>query len=138
MAEALIMRASNTSADIYIDKAQCFKRGMFVDIKPNGFDWGGCANNSKFFIAEFPDYKESDLKKYIAPELDESIIYGTPIVRPREWLLEIDKMPQQFITAWGYKRLIIGSTGLDKDILWPDFKTFLKNQKGNYYETVDL
>ena len=119
MCEALIFARNNTHPDPVKDRRGCYKRGMPVVVFEDKHTWGREESlrawldeyyparewPTHFYLLKFPGVSADRLRYLTEPQYttDSGILLSGQIYRRREWIVEIDLLPQRFRTnliAW--------------------------------------
>lgn len=140
MAEFLIKAIDATHSDSIKDQRGCYKRGDIVDLRPDGWTWGGLellapANGGKFVVLKVTDVTVEQVKQFAINKLGALAHWlmsetsgvdaeGAPIiVRRRRLRFDVDLVPAGV-------RNTLNKTG-QYSTTWTAIKGYLRDKVSN-------
>ena len=104
MCEILVFLGDNTNADPTADRKGCWKRGMPVVVREDGWPWGASEGLPTFAIVKIPGVAAAQAQAFLDAQLEddagvpyfETIPMANParaIYRKRAWKVAIDAVP---------------------------------------------
>lgn len=127
MAELLI-KANNT--------AHGWERGMPVDIKPDGHQWGTRETLPQFALIKFPGVSANKIEKYL-----QQYILNDEVFKRRIWQIRWADLPlaaRNKLSTTGQLIIKVGTYAGTFDYTWTQVKTFFRNLQTGLDETEEL
>jgi hypothetical protein len=153
MAEILVKAVDATHPDPVKDQRGCYKRGMFVAVKPDGWEWGALERLPQFAIIKIPTIPVATVEKYMA-SVSETVWVEMPldfnpaggewkerVTRRRRWQLRWADLPaaaRNKLQDTGQLVIKAGSYGGAYDYTWPQVRGYLRDLVTGLDETGDL
>lgn len=142
MAELLIKNFDTTNPDPVKDRRGCIKKGMVIDIRPDGFRWGSSEGPPNAIILKLPKVDVKDVAKYLEPEYNgtEKDEFGNdqPILyRRRLWRVKLEDLPVASKTALTDKGSLTVAAK-DADCTWDEVKSYIVNLSTGLSETAKV
>lgn len=142
MAELLIKAKSANHENPAKDQSGCYKRGMIVEVRPDGANYGRLETWPSFVIIKIPLVSVDKVNKYMG---EEGYIDGENwvVVRRRRWQIRWDDLPAGARTKLVNPphSLTIKATSSytgEYDYTWAQVKSYWRDLQANQDETEDL
>jgi hypothetical protein len=123
--ELWIKAVSFAHPDATKDSVGRTKRGMVVQIRPDGSPYGSSERLPNYVVIKIPGVKAGEVSKYLEPQLS-----AGSVSRARVWQIRLDDLSEtakQKLSKEGELVVKAGKWDGKFDYTWEDFQPFIQN-----------